>query len=143
MVLILSDKTVSSIPVEGLLESHDGPKKPKKIVGHTSFFKSGVCLGKMLVCCVKTSGQSIVRVMEPSESLAKSKRQQGLGRLLRGGQDSLKPYKVLYFPYFPIHSILMEHRNSTFLQRLHQFTFSNQPSVLDVRKDLRLSVWRH
>lgn len=104
MVLILSDKTVSSIPVEGLLDIHDGPnasKKPKKIVGHTNFFKSGVCLGKMLVCCVKTSGQSIVRVMEPSESLAKSKRQQGLGRLLRGGQDSLKPYKVLYFPLSP------------------------------------------
>ena len=143
MVLILSDKTVFSIPVEGLLELHDGPKKPKKIVGHTNFFKSGVCLGKMLVCCVKTSGQSIVRVMEPSEGLAKSRRQQGLGRLLRGGQDSLKPYKVFYFPYFLIHTILMKRRNFTFLQRLHQFISSSQPSVLGVPKDLRLLAWNH
>ncbi|KAF8457461.1 CNH domain-containing protein [Terfezia claveryi] len=98
MVLILSDKTLSSIPVEGLLESHDGPKKPKKIVGHTNFFKAGVCLGRVLVCCVKTSSHSTVRVLEPLESLAKGKRQPAFGRLLRGGQESLKPYKEFYVP---------------------------------------------
>lgn len=94
MVLILSDKTLSSIPVEGLLEINEGPKKPKKIVGHTNFFKAGICLGRVLVCCVKTSSHSTVRVLEPLESLAKGKKQPAFGRLLRGGQESLKPYKV-------------------------------------------------
>ena len=98
MVLILSDKTVSSFPVEGLLEVNDAPiinKRPKKIVGHTNFFKAGVCLGRVLVCCVKSSTlTSTVRVLEPLDSLAKGKKQPAFKKLLQGGQESLKPYKV-------------------------------------------------
>ncbi|KAF8460297.1 CNH domain-containing protein [Kalaharituber pfeilii] len=101
MLLILADKTVSAFPVEGLLENDGTPivnKKPKKIVGHTNFFKAGVCLGRVLVCCVKTSTQSIVRVLEPLESMAKGRKRPALREFLRGGHESLKPYKEFYVP---------------------------------------------
>lgn len=97
MLLILADKTVWSFPVEGLLENNDAliNKRPKKIIGHTNFFKAGVCLGRVLVCCVRSSTMSsVVRVLEPLDSLAKGKKQPAFKKLLQGGQESLKPYKV-------------------------------------------------
>ena len=97
MLLILADKVLYGFPVEGLLEAHEGPivKRAKKIAGHTNFFKSGVCLGRVYVCCVRVSGNSAtVTVMEPVDSHSKGKKQPAFKKLLQGSQDFLKEYKV-------------------------------------------------
>lgn len=95
-LLVLSEKSVLSYPVETLEQSDSQilNKRGKKIMGHTNFFKAGVCLGRVLVCCVKSSTlSSTVKVLEPLDSLARGKKQPALKKLL-GGQDTLKPFKV-------------------------------------------------
>lgn len=97
IVLVLCERNVYSFSVDVLTESAENQAKhrPKKIQGHTTFFKSGVCMGKLLVCCVKSSTMSsTIKVLEPLDSLSRSKRQPALKKLLQGSQDSLKPYKV-------------------------------------------------
>lgn len=100
ILLVLSEKNVYSYSVE-CLDPNESQlnKRPKKIQGHTNFFKSGVCMGKQLVCCVKSSTMSsTVKVLEPLDTLSKSKKQPALRKFLQGGQDSLKPYKEFYIP---------------------------------------------
>lgn len=97
IILILSEKTLMSVPVEGL-DPNDttlANKRPKKVIGHTNFFKAGVCLGRVLVCCVRSSSlSSTVKVLEPHDTLARGKRTPAIRKLLQGGQDTLKPFKV-------------------------------------------------
>ncbi|KAL7269219.1 RHO1 GDP-GTP exchange protein 2 [Rhizina undulata] len=101
MLLILSEKTLMSVPIEGL-DPNDmtlANKRPKKIMGHTNFFKAGVCLGRVLVCCVKSSTlSSTVKVLEPQDTLARGKKQPAFRKLLQGGQETLKPFKEFYIP---------------------------------------------
>lgn len=69
-------------------------RRPKKIQGHTNFFKSGIGLGRHLVCSVKTSALSTtIKVYEPVENLAKGKKKP-LSKMFQGGQDAFKPFKV-------------------------------------------------
>lgn len=97
MLLLLCEKTLMSVPLEGL-DPNDttlANKRPKKIMGHTNFFKAGVCLGRVLVCCVKSSSlSSTVKVLEPRETLSRGREGRAFRGLLRGGQDALKPFKV-------------------------------------------------
>ncbi|KAH8147666.1 uncharacterized protein LAJ45_08130 [Morchella importuna] len=101
IILILSEKTLMSVPVEGL-DPNDttlANKRPKKVIGHTNFFKAGVCLGRVLVCCVRSSSlSSTVKVLEPHDTLARGKRTPAFRKLLQGGQDTLKPFKEFYIP---------------------------------------------
>lgn len=97
ILLLLTEKTLMSVPVEGL-DPNDttlANKRPKKVVGHTNFFKAGVCLGRVLVCCVRSSSlSSTVKVYEPLDTLARGKGRPAFRGLLRGGQDTLKAFKV-------------------------------------------------
>jgi hypothetical protein len=97
ILLLLSEKTLMSVPVEGL-DPNDttlANKRPKKVAGHTNFFKAGICLGRVLVCCVRSSSlSSTIKVYEPLDTLARGKKQPAFRKLLQGGQDTLKAFKV-------------------------------------------------
>lgn len=95
LLLVLANKTLSSYPMEALdVGEGQNPlaRRPKKIQGHANFFKVGIGMGRHLVCSVKTSALSTtIKVFEPMENLA---RKPALGKMFRGGQESLKPFKV-------------------------------------------------
>jgi transcription termination factor NusB len=100
LLLVLSNKTLLSYPISAL--NPDEPalsKRPKKIQNHCNFFKTGICLGRHLVCCVKASAlTSTIKVFEPNDAMTKGKKQKGLGKFMAGGQDELKPFKEFYVP---------------------------------------------
>ena len=100
LLLVLSNKTLQSYPMSAL--NPDEPamgKRPKKIQNHCNFFKTGICLGRHLVCCVKSSALSTtVKVFEPNDAMTKAKKQKGLGKLIAGGHDELRPFKEFYIP---------------------------------------------
>ncbi|EAW12770.1 putative Rho guanyl nucleotide exchange factor (Rom2) [Aspergillus clavatus NRRL 1] len=102
LLLVLSNKTLSSYPMEAL-ELGEGQnsmaKRPKKIQGHANFFKAGIGLGRHLVCSVKTSAlSSTIKVYEPMDNLAKGKKKSAVSKMFQGGQDTLKPFKEYYIP---------------------------------------------
>ncbi|KAL1633565.1 RHO1 GDP-GTP exchange protein 2 [Diplodia intermedia] len=101
ILLVLSDKTMYSYPMEALdPDDNQGSmtKRGRKIC-HANFFKAGVCVGQHLVCCVKTSALSTtIKVYEPMEGISKKSKKTGFSRMLAGGQDVLKPYKEFYIP---------------------------------------------
>jgi len=99
LLLVLCDKTLSSYPIE-LLTDHDNAtnfqmnRKAKKVSGHVNFFKSGVCLGRVFLCVVKSSAMSsTIKVLEPVEGLNRGRTKLGFAKLLQGGQD-FKVFKV-------------------------------------------------
>ncbi|KAL9468931.1 hypothetical protein ACSS6W_010625 [Trichoderma asperelloides] len=100
LLLVLSNKTLLSYSLSAL--TSDDPalaKRPKKIQNHCSFFKSGICMGRHLVCCVKSSTLSTtIKVFEPNDAMTKGKKQKGLGKLMGGGFDELRPFKEFYIP---------------------------------------------
>ncbi|KAI1069568.1 hypothetical protein LB507_008358 [Fusarium sp. FIESC RH6] len=100
LLLVLSNKTLQSYPVSAL--NPDEPalsRRPKKIQSHCSFFKTGICLGRHLVCCVKSSALSTtIKVFEPNDAMTKAKKQKGIGKFMSGGHDELKPFKEFYIP---------------------------------------------
>ncbi|KYK60669.1 Rho guanyl nucleotide exchange factor [Drechmeria coniospora] len=100
LLLVLSNKTLQSYTLSAL--NPDEPalaKRPKKIQNHCSFFKTGICLGRHLVCCVKSSALSTtIKVFEPNDAMTKAKKQKGLGKFMTGGQDELRPFKEFYIP---------------------------------------------
>lgn len=102
LVLVLANKTLSSYPLEALdVSEGQNPlaRRPKKIQGHTNFFKVGIGLGRHLVCSVKTSALSTtIKVYEPMENLARGGKKPALGKMFRGSQDTLKPFKEYYIP---------------------------------------------
>lgn len=102
LLLVLSNKTLSSYPMEAL-ELSEGQtsqaKKPKKIQGHANFFKAGIGLGRHLVCSVKTSTMSTtIKVFEPMDHLAKGKKKSAVSKMFQSGQEALKPFKEYYIP---------------------------------------------
>ncbi|KJZ75946.1 hypothetical protein HIM_04770 [Hirsutella minnesotensis 3608] len=100
LLLVLSNKTLQSYPVSALNPDETAlAKRPKKIQNHCSFFKTGICLGRHLVCCVKSSALSTtIKVFEPNDAMTKAKKQKGLGKFMAGGQDELRPFKEFYIP---------------------------------------------
>lgn len=101
ILLVLSDKTLFSYPIEAL-DPDEGQaaviKRGRKIC-HCNFFKAGICVGQQLVACVKTTSLSTtIKVFEPMENMAKKSKKSGLAKMLAGGQDVLKPYKEFYIP---------------------------------------------
>lgn len=99
LLLVLANKTFSSYSMEALDPNDQNPlvRRPRKIQGHATFFKSGVGLGRHLVCSVKTSAMSTtIKVFEPMEHLAKGKKKSL--KLFQGGQDAFKPFKEIFIP---------------------------------------------
>ncbi|KAI9711531.1 MAG: RHO1 GDP-GTP exchange protein 2 [Bogoriella megaspora] len=101
ILLVLSDKTVYSFPLEALdpEDAQNAMTRRGRRICHANFFKVGICTGQHLVCCVKTSAlSSTIKVYEPMDSMTKGKKKSGFSRMLAGGQDVLKPYKEFYIP---------------------------------------------
>ena len=100
LLLVLSNRTLLSFPLAAL-DSNEPmlAKRPKKIQSHCTFFKTGICLGRHLVCCVKSSALSTtVKVFEPNDAMSKAKNKKGFGKMFNAGQDELKPFKEFYIP---------------------------------------------
>lgn len=99
MLLVLSNKTLHSYPLAALNPNEPAlNKRPKKIQSHCNFFKTGICLGRHLVCCVKSSALSTtIKVFEPNDAMAKGKKQKGF-KMFNSGQDELKAFKEFYIP---------------------------------------------
>ena len=99
LLLVLSQKSLLSYPLSAL-NPHEPAlaKRPKKIQSHCSFFRTGICLGRHLVCCVKSSALSTtIKVFEPNDAMSKGKKQKGF-KMFNSGQDELKAFKEFYIP---------------------------------------------
>ena len=97
-MVVLANKTLTSYPFEALEPNNQNPlaTRPRKIQGHANFFKAGIGLGRHLVCSVKTSALSTtIKVYEPMDDLTKGKKKPAISKMFAGGQDALKPFKVV------------------------------------------------
>jgi hypothetical protein len=100
LLLVLSNRSLLSYPL-GSLDPNEpiSSKRAKKIQSHCNFFKTGICLGRHLVCCVKSSALSTtIKVYEPNDAMSRTKKQKGLSKMFNAGQDELKPFKEFYIP---------------------------------------------
>ncbi|BFZ57098.1 RHO1 GDP-GTP exchange protein 2 [Savitreella phatthalungensis] len=100
ILLVLQDKTLVSFSMEALdvNDNNITNKRPKKVSSHASFFKAGICLGRVLVCVVKSSVlSSTIKVFEPVDHRGLGKKQPAFRKLLAGGND-LKVFKEFYIP---------------------------------------------
>lgn len=109
LLVVLHERSVTTFPLD-CLDPNDpnaALKRGKRISSHTSFFKSGICLGRTLVAVVKSSPlSSTIKVLEPIDQNMRGKKPQtGFMRRLNGGQESLKVFKEFYIPLesFNIH----------------------------------------
>ena len=92
-----------TIPLDALdpMDPMGGLKRAKRIASHISFFKAGICLGKTLVCVVKTSAlSSTIKVLEPIETTVRGARRPTFKKLLQGGNDTLRLFKVRCFTVY-------------------------------------------
>ena len=95
-----TDQTLLSFPLDMIslspLEFPDpqmAAKKAKKLSSHVTFFKTGRCAGRSLVCFVKSASlSSTVKLLEPVSS-SQVKKRGGLGKLF-GSNEVMKVYKV-------------------------------------------------
>ncbi|KAI1816131.1 CNH domain-containing protein [Poronia punctata] len=100
LLLVLSNKSLQSYPLSALDPNEPAlARRPKKIQNNCNFFKTGICMGRHLVCCVKSSALSTtIKVYEPNDSMSKGKKQKGFGKMFNAGQDELKAFKEFYIP---------------------------------------------
>lgn len=91
------ERQVITFPLDAL-DPHDpmaGLKRAKRISSHTSFFKAGFCLGKVLVCIVKSSQlSSTFKTLEPIDTNVRGRAKPTFKKLLQGGNDTLKLFRV-------------------------------------------------
>jgi len=146
ILLVLCDKTLYSYSIDALNpeEGHNAPSKRGRKISHASLFKVGVFEGQHLVCCVKPTSlnnSSDIKVYMP-DSMPNNKKKSGLAKMLAGGQEVLKPHKVMRMFLFP-HRKLTLCRNSMYLVRHFQFTFCGPRSALAAHEDLKLLHMTH
>jgi hypothetical protein len=100
LLLVLSNRSLLSYQLSALDPNEPiSSKRAKKIQNHCNFFKTGICMGRHLVCCVKSSALSTtIKVYEPNDAMSRTKKQKGLSKMFNAGQDELKPFKEFYIP---------------------------------------------
>jgi hypothetical protein len=94
------ERQVLTFPLDALdpMDPTAGLKRAKRIATHTSFFKAGFCLGRVLVCIVKsTQLSSTFKALEPIEQNVRGRAKPTFKKLLQGGNDTLKPFRVRPF----------------------------------------------
>lgn len=97
LLIVLSEHSVITFPLEALSESDPtaGLRRAKRISSHTSFFKAGVCLGKSLVCVVKASQlSSTIKALEPIDHADRGRNKPTFKKLIQGGNDTLRLFRV-------------------------------------------------
>ncbi|KAF8493205.1 CNH-domain-containing protein [Russula emetica] len=101
LLIVLSEGQVITFPLDALeaMDPLAGLKRAKRIAAHTSFFKSGVCVGRTFVCVVKTSPlSSTIKIFEPIDQNVRGRNKPTFRKLLQGGNDTLRIYKEFYIP---------------------------------------------
>lgn len=103
LLIVLHERTVTSFPLD-CLDPNDPTaalKRGKKIASHTTFFKSGICLGKVLVAVVKSSTlSSTIKVFEAIDQTNRGKKPQAsFMKRLNGANEALKLFKVSRNPH--------------------------------------------
>ncbi|KAJ7734383.1 CNH-domain-containing protein [Mycena olivaceomarginata] len=101
LLIVLSERQVLTFPLDALdpMDPNAGLKRAKRIATHTSFFKAGFCLGRVLVCIVKsTQLSSTFKALEPIEQTVRGRAKPTFKKLLQGGNDTLKPFREFYIP---------------------------------------------
>lgn len=97
LLIVLSERQVITFPLDALdpMDPLSGLKRAKRISSHTTFFKAGVCLGKVLVCVVKSSPlSSTIKTLEPIDQNIRGRSKPTFRKLLQGGNDTLKLFRV-------------------------------------------------
>jgi len=92
------ERQVITFPLDALdpIDPMAGLKRAKRISSHTSFFKAGFCLGKVLVCIVKSSQlSSTFKTLEPIDQNIRGRSKPTFRKLLQGGNDTLKLFRVI------------------------------------------------
>ncbi|KAF5383621.1 hypothetical protein D9615_003552 [Tricholomella constricta] len=101
LLIVLSERQVITFPLDAL-DANDpmaGLKRAKRISSHTSFFKAGFCLGRVLVCIVKSSQlSSTFKTLEPIDQNIRGRAKPTFRKLLQGGNDTLKLFREFYIP---------------------------------------------
>jgi hypothetical protein len=90
---------VITFPLDALeaMDPLAGLKRAKRIAAHTSFFKSGICVGRTFVCVVKTSPlSSTIKIFEPIDQNVRGRNKPTFRKLLQGGNDTADIQGVLY-----------------------------------------------
>ncbi|KAM9918015.1 hypothetical protein OXX59_008956 [Metschnikowia pulcherrima] len=74
-VLVLSDKTLYEFDLSctDSLDHVKNTRSGKIILNHVSFFKTGVCDGKLLLCAVKSGNARAINIVEPTNPFDKNK----------------------------------------------------------------------
>ena len=101
ILLVLAEHSVYTFALDALdpADPVNTLKRGRRVSSHTSFFKVGVCLGRTLVCIVKSGPlSSTIKTLEPIEQTARTKKQPTFRKLLQGGQDMLRVFKEFYIP---------------------------------------------
>ncbi|KAH7890772.1 CNH domain-containing protein [Phlebopus sp. FC_14] len=101
LLIVLSERQVITFPLDALdaMDPMAGLKRAKRISSHTSFFKAGICLGKVLVCVVKSSPlSSTIKTLEPIDQNIRGRSKPTFRKLLQGGNDTLKLFREFYIP---------------------------------------------
>ncbi|WFD06186.1 RHO1 GDP-GTP exchange protein 2 [Malassezia vespertilionis] len=101
ILIVLAEQSVYTFTLDALdTTDPDGSlKRGRRISSHTSFFRAGTCLGRALVCVVKSGPlSSTIKTLEPIEQTVRSKKQPTFRKLLQGGQDTLRVFKEFYIP---------------------------------------------
>ncbi|KAI0773286.1 CNH domain-containing protein [Trametes elegans] len=101
LLIVLAERQVITFPLDALdpMDPLGALKRAKRIASHISFFKAGVCVGKTLVCVVKSSPlSSTIKALEPIDQNIRGRSKPTFRKLLQGGNDTLRVYKEFYIP---------------------------------------------
>ncbi|KOS12758.1 cnh-domain-containing protein [Malassezia pachydermatis] len=101
ILIVLAEQVVHTFTLNALDPADPvmSLKRGRRIASHTSFFRAGVCMGRTLVCVVKSGPvSSTIKTLEPIEYSLRAKKQQTFRKLLQGGQDTLRVFKEFYIP---------------------------------------------
>jgi hypothetical protein len=101
LLLVLSERQVFTFSMDALDRHHPmaGLKRAKRISNHTTFFKAGYCLGKAVVCTVKSDPlSSTFRIFEPAAKNISEQSKHTLRQRLQDDNDMLNLFRVFYIP---------------------------------------------
>lgn len=101
ILLVLAEQVLYTFTLDTLdtMDPVGSLRRGRRIASHTSFFKAGICMGRTLVCVVKSGSlSSTIKTLEPIEYNPRGKKQQTLRRFRPGGQETLRVFKEFYIP---------------------------------------------
>ncbi|GAA5827121.1 hypothetical protein JCM11251_001126 [Rhodosporidiobolus azoricus] len=101
ILIVLADKAVQTFFVDHLDpgDAVGAAKRARKISASATFFKAGQCLGRTLVCVVKSGNvSSTIKTLEPIDQPRGGKKQPTIRKFLQGSNESLRVFKEFYIP---------------------------------------------